>query len=682
MARIAYIDHSYHSKTGSTQFLPEILRRRGHTVDFFWDDVWKGGTAVPFSRAADYDVVIMFQCRCESQEPYFRKLHPNVVYIPMLDSFEIYRGPQHHRGWEWEPFQGCKILSFSSALHAIATSFGLRSFFIRYYQPPENRVPHADLPSAFFWLRHENHVSWPMVRSLLQGTCFGSVHLHVALDPYSLEPTLPTEAERKEYNITTSTWFAEKSDFLNIVKCANIFFAPRLDEGIGQSFLEAMARGQCVAAPDNGTMNEYILHGVNGLLYNPERPTPLDFSRFAELGEAARQSVAAGYERWLAAEDRLEEFILMPSSKAYKGLYQHVPFRQEEAMEDVAPTPLTLRKWIRKLALIKKTERFWMPVWRLLKKIKNRNRPCFDNTVSGGDVGGKPCPELHVPDAAPQCNVPAPCNIPAPPCNIPIITSIAPKRIEEQKKAISTWLAQGFTPVSVNYEDEIENLKESFPSVQFLPARTDSLPSLGKKRIFINDLLFHVAAYTQQNNCRFAGIVNSDVLLYNIDVDLLAGHAAESLVFSRRNDVETHEHSEGAPYNNGFDAFFFGGELLRDFPQCLFALGEPWWDIAVPLWSILHDKPIVACSPPLCRHVIHETNWHVESWESLGKLAYDMFEPLLMRKRPLFPRLPETLHTVRTNSLPPAEFMLEFAEFVTSIVNSVPNTVNFVLKNK
>ena len=49
---------------------------------------------------------------------------------------------------------------------------------------------------------------------------------------------------------------------------ANVYFAPRLEEGIGQTFLEAIRWGRCVVAADNRTINEYIIHGVNGLLYD------------------------------------------------------------------------------------------------------------------------------------------------------------------------------------------------------------------------------------------------------------------------------------------------------------------------------------------------------------------------------------------------------------------------------
>jgi len=363
VARIAYVDHSYHKKTESTGFLPDMLRRRGHTVDFFWDGAWQGGAATPFSQVAGYDVVIMFQCRCSATKLYFSKLHPNVIYIPMLDAFEIAAGPQFNITPLLAPFQGCKILSFSSAVHSIATAFGIRSLHVRYYQEPVACVSPTDGLRGFSWIRDERYVSWPMVRALLGETAFAGLHVHIAPDPGSPAPSLPSKEEMRQYNITTSTWFENKQDLLDVLEQSNIYFAPRREEGIGQSFLEAMARGRCVVAPDNGTMNEYILHGVNGLLYDPEHPAPLDFFRFAELGETARQSVAIGHERWLAAEDRLEKFILMPAAEAYRGGYQYTPLR---GSHQYAP----LRKRIKNLAFMLQTEWLWLPVWRRIKALR------------------------------------------------------------------------------------------------------------------------------------------------------------------------------------------------------------------------------------------------------------------------------------------------------------------------
>lgn len=324
MASIAYVDHSFHKTTKSTGFLPEILSRHGHAVDFFWDEAWRSGAPVAWEQVRGHDVVIMFQSYCPPPGQHFRRAHPNVIYIPMLDQFGIWQGPVFNLNDFWEPFQGSKVLNFSSALHCMTTGFGIVSHFARYYQPvaqyPE--PPQKGL-HGFFWLRRELDLPWKVIRRLIADTKFDSFHIHMATDPGSPEAEMPIAEDLARHNITTSVWFDRKADLNSVISRANVFFAPRMEEGIGQSFLEAMARGQCVVAPNHGTMNEYILPGLNGLLYDVRCPTALDFSNVFELGRRARVSALAGRAEWQQAESTLVDFILRPSAEHYVNRYQH-----------------------------------------------------------------------------------------------------------------------------------------------------------------------------------------------------------------------------------------------------------------------------------------------------------------------------------------------------------------------
>ncbi|MDR1490223.1 MAG: glycosyltransferase [Desulfovibrio sp.] len=318
MARIAYVDHSYHLKTRSNEFLAELLRGCGHTVDVFRDEGWLGGRRVHFKEVINHDIVIMFQARCAPDGITYASHHPNVVYIPMLDEFFFHTGPKNNLADFWKSFAGAKVLSFSRIVHAIATAFGVYSFPARYYQPPApvRRGPAKGL-RGFFWLRMEQQISWPVIRHLIGEAKFDNLHIHYAPDPGSFKPTLPDKRDFVRYGITTSTWFEDRAELLKIMRSANVYFAPRLEEGIGQSFLEAMAMGQCVVAVDNGTMNEYIFHGVNGLLYSETRPAPLDFSDVARIGKMARLSVEKGYAAWKAREKDMADFIAHPAAEFY-----------------------------------------------------------------------------------------------------------------------------------------------------------------------------------------------------------------------------------------------------------------------------------------------------------------------------------------------------------------------------
>jgi hypothetical protein len=269
----------------------------------------------------------MFQSYCPIDGRTFRSLHPNVVYIPMFDQFGLSQGPPTDLSAFWRPFRGSKVLSFSAPVHMLASGFGVASHFVRYFpEIPTSPPRRAEGLFGFVWLRRQREVNWDVVRALIGDTQFDAVHLHLVGDP-GFPPVQPPPPEDVEtYNITTSTWFQRRSDLDEVVTNANVYFAPRGAEGIGQTFLEALARGQCVVATDQPTMSEYIVHGVNGLLYDLRSPAPLDFSEVSQLGGEARRGMVAGRARWEESEELLVEFVLTPSKTLYGDHSRHRNF--------------------------------------------------------------------------------------------------------------------------------------------------------------------------------------------------------------------------------------------------------------------------------------------------------------------------------------------------------------------
>lgn len=334
--RIAYCDHSFHSKTASTQFLPEILRRRvGSQVDFFWDSSWEGGPPVHFSQLLDYDVIILFQSVPYGLPDCVARRHKNVILIPMLDQLGIARGPLFNLDSFWRPFRGSKVLSFSTAVNAVATSNGIASKYFQYM--PDIPVSSQVVPSeqcfsdglrVFYWLRRPADISCAAVSILLSAIPNGySIHIHLAVDPG--EMTLTDQDVRNAFSsfscrsITVTRWLDKKSDLIDIVHQSDVFIAPRLEEGIGQAFLEALAAGLCIVAPNNGTMNEYLIHGVNGLLYDPSRPVPLNFDNISLIRRNAFHTAKALARAWKAHEDRLVDYVLKPSVEFYHATHKY-----------------------------------------------------------------------------------------------------------------------------------------------------------------------------------------------------------------------------------------------------------------------------------------------------------------------------------------------------------------------
>lgn len=280
--------------------------RLTHSSDFFiallgsfFGDV----AVIPHERAwielpkAHWDLIIAYQKRYSPEELEAFGAD-RVVLVPMFDDCPVDEA-------YWSRYRGFKVLCFSSTLERALSSYGLEALGARYYpELPDSAVDWKGL-KGFFWPRLPS-IDWGLVQKLMAGTDFARMHLHGVEAP-----------ERTDPKIEHTLWFADQAEYRACLERANVYFAPRPAEGIGLSFIEAMELGHCVVAPDRPTMNEYIRNGVNGLLYDPEDPRPLDFSRARELGLAARESCVAGRKAWLDSLPDIKRFLEEPARGGY-----------------------------------------------------------------------------------------------------------------------------------------------------------------------------------------------------------------------------------------------------------------------------------------------------------------------------------------------------------------------------
>ncbi|MEA5442685.1 glycosyltransferase family 4 protein [Cyanobium gracile] len=356
--KIAYCDHSYHQKTRSTLFLPNLLASKGHTVDYFWDSGWEGGAPVQFSQLEAHDAIVIFQAIPQGLPNCVAKHHPNVTFIPMLDQFGIAKGPLFDLNRLWGPFHGSKVLSFSSAVHAIATSNGIASMHCKYMPAKAgsrsnvHRHRTTDNLHAFFWARRPSEISIEMVGQLLgDHQAELNLHVHLSADPGEVETTEQDvrDAFPDCQSLTISHWLESKEEVMQIIRDCDVYIAPRLEEGIGQSFLEALSAGICVVAPNNGTMNEYLVDGVNGMLYDPASPKPLIFTDIARIRENADRTAERLRMNWECDQEGVLGFILKLSSECYGE--QHIYHGIQKDKSGAVPFRLKrdLKRIVRKL---------------------------------------------------------------------------------------------------------------------------------------------------------------------------------------------------------------------------------------------------------------------------------------------------------------------------------------------
>lgn len=360
--KLAFIDHSYHQKTRASSFLIDILKKE-YEVEFFRDESWNKGTPVSLETISKngFDPIVLFQVFQFPGKDMEYLSGKKVILIPMLDACPV--SSDHF----WKNFAGLpdvKFINFSERLHARFTKFGFASRYFQYFPPvqksSQNRGAAGEL-KGFFWQRTDR-LNWNHIRRLIKSANFISFTLHSAVDPPGFKTVMPTEAEIDRYNIKITNWFPDRDDYLRAVRETDVFFAPRTAEGIGMAFLEAMAAGKCVAAPDNPTMNEYIDHGVTGLLYNPKRPRALDFSNISEISVNARRFIEEGRAKWLQAREELLDFIKPPAHKKSTGRpaklkpfircyfqYRRIIYNLKMLIKKTSPGLAIMLTWVKRL---------------------------------------------------------------------------------------------------------------------------------------------------------------------------------------------------------------------------------------------------------------------------------------------------------------------------------------------
>lgn len=346
--RVAIIAHSYQAKTKSNEWFLQLVSANARTVDLIWDEEWIGGPSISIEEivSADYDRVFVYQLP-HVVSRLVDKIADRLVFIPMYDA--VYGLDKTF----WKSLQATPILNLSWTLHTHVKRMGVDSLHTQYFPDPAHFKPSNDFETlrGLFWLRRKD-LGWPRIKRLASGSEWSEFHIHDSPDPDLHEPmtasaSTPTIEDVKEFNIKFSKWM-DRGSFDEIAHHANIFFASRRREGIGMAFLEAMARGQCVIAPNFPTHSEYITSGVSGILYDPHMLKSLDLAAARQLGANARHTIEVGFDRWSRdKKERLPEFLFGLPSGRLKTTYSKTADRRRMARCEASSPSVTVAVVVR-----------------------------------------------------------------------------------------------------------------------------------------------------------------------------------------------------------------------------------------------------------------------------------------------------------------------------------------------
>jgi len=280
------VGQGFHLKyTKSSQFFIDELKKVFPGLKV-WSSEWNW---VRFPRKR-WDLAVFWQA---PPEPLLLQsvAIDRLVLVPMWDTFD--RRPE-----AWEHCRGGLFVCFSTALAEVLEGWGHRVVRVQY--APRIPADQADWSwgpqRLFFWPRKPD-LTWATVEPLVRSAGWEGVHLHVTEHEDEFLQGL-TDEDRRTFRVTQTRWFENPEAYRKALTACQVFLAPRRTEGIGMAFLEAMAAGLAVVAPDGATMNETIESGVDGWLYDPEQPHAPDWSQAERWGRAARAKMILVRQKW------------------------------------------------------------------------------------------------------------------------------------------------------------------------------------------------------------------------------------------------------------------------------------------------------------------------------------------------------------------------------------------------
>jgi hypothetical protein len=231
-----------------------------------WDQAKKSFAS---TCASDPNAIHIF-CQIPPPLELGSRLPSRMVWLPMWDHV------QHFSATWWRSLpRHLKIVALSGRIAIRAKTAGLQIIRGSYYPNPTLINPcHWQSGRRLFYWNRIGLVGAQLLAALCTELEVNILYFRDDLDPnidhehyYTLPDTLgktrvirvPRFSSRRRY----LEWISDQG--------INIYLAPRLTEGVGLNFLEAMTAGCAVLAANSPTMNEYISHGVNGWLLRQSR---------------------------------------------------------------------------------------------------------------------------------------------------------------------------------------------------------------------------------------------------------------------------------------------------------------------------------------------------------------------------------------------------------------------------
>ena len=315
--KLAFVDHNYHKKTRSGDFLREIFSEY-FIIDDYWWSLSEETKLIKYLK--NYENIFFFQTLIPSYD--LLKLRGrNLMWAPMYDNL-----PFDWKYWKKIKYTNIKLLCFSKKVKLHVDKLGCRNIGLKYFFRPKEikfKTPQKNL-NIFFWYRNDLKLNdWIGLFDLTK------INKIIYLD--CPDPGKKSEEFDKitldKYKIElVKKPFLPPTQYIEYVKNCDVYISPRKQEGIGMGFLEAISMGKYIVSNDDSTMNEYITDKRIGFLINKKNDKLIDYNDIINSVNYRIQFAKNGYLQWLKQKNEIINFFSSNLNKGKKNLFTEILF--------------------------------------------------------------------------------------------------------------------------------------------------------------------------------------------------------------------------------------------------------------------------------------------------------------------------------------------------------------------
>jgi hypothetical protein len=305
--KVAFLDHYYHAKTKSGDFLREILNS-----NFQIDNYWINNDLKLDERIFSYEKLFFFQILPNFED--LKKIkNKNIVWAPMYDS------PHYPFGYSWILWKiikyfDIKVISFSKKITDQLKNKKINYISLKFHKRTVSQKINNKI-NIFFWNRGDIRISeW------INSININEINKIYYLNLDKIYPEIIDKSLRKKFFVIKKN-FLDHASFLRLLKKCEIFVSPRKKEGIGMAQVEALSMGKYLLGFRDATMEDYILNKKIGIFFDKNNFDILDINDVLNFKKYRLSFNEKGYKRYTKKKEKILNLYYIKKNKFKRNFF-------------------------------------------------------------------------------------------------------------------------------------------------------------------------------------------------------------------------------------------------------------------------------------------------------------------------------------------------------------------------